>query len=126
MPAAISADMQEDFLWKADVMAEACPSRQILNHVTSRWGMLVLVALLRGTQRFSAVKRRVGGVSERMLAQTLQVLEADGLVLRHAHDVVPPHVDYTLTPLGQELAARLIGLTGWIEENLPRFGGGRG
>ncbi len=121
MMGSIGAEMQDEILRKADVMAEACPSRQILNHVTSRWGMLVLLALLGGTQRFSALKRRIGGVSERMLAQTLQLLEADGLVHRHAHDVVPPHVDYTLTAPGRELAEKVVGLTGWIEANLPRL-----
>lgn len=101
-----------------DVMSQNCPSRRILQHVTSRWGTLVLVALEPGTQRFSALRRRIGGISERMLAQTLQQLEADGLVHRHAHDVVPPHVDYTLTPLGRDLAPRLLALAIWIEDNL--------
>ena len=102
-------------------MAAACPSRAILSHMTSRWGVLVLVALLTGTQRFSTLRRRIGGISERMLAQTLQTLEADGLVHRHAQDTVPPHVEYRLTPLGAEAAERLNDLTGWIEENLPAF-----
>jgi DNA-binding HxlR family transcriptional regulator len=104
---------------KGNVMAADCPSRLILQHVTSRWGALVLMTLADGTLRFSEVRRRVDGVSERMLAQTLQVLESDHLVLRHAHDVVPPHVDYTLTPLGREIAARVMTLAGWIEDNLP-------
>ncbi|OZB15514.1 MAG: transcriptional regulator [Rhodobacterales bacterium 34-62-10] len=101
-----------------DVMSQNCPSRRILQHVTSRWGTLVLVALEPGTQRFSALRRRIGGISERMLAQTLQQLEQDGLVHRHAHDVVPPHVDYTLTPLGRDLAPRLLSLAIWIEDHL--------
>jgi len=102
----------------ANVLAADCPSRQVLNHVTSRWGVLVLVALSTGTHRFSALRRRIGGVSERMLAQTLHLLEADGLVRRTAHDVVPPHVDYALTPLGAEAAEKVVALTGWIEANL--------
>ena len=108
-----------------NVLAAECPSRQVLKHLTSQWGVLVLLALQEGTLRFSALRRRVGGVSERMLSQTLQVLEGDGLIRRTAHQVVPPHVDYALTPLGQEAAARVAALTGWIEENLPAFLGTR-
>ncbi len=104
---------------KGNVLAADCPSRQILQHVTSRWGTLVLIALADGTLRFAQVRRRVGGISERMLAQTLQVLESDHLVRRVAHDVVPPHVDYSLTPLGREVATRVLNLAGWIEDNLP-------
>ncbi len=103
---------------KGNVLAADCPSRLILQHVTSRWGALVLMALADGTLRFSEVRRRVDGVSERMLAQTLQVLESDRLVVRHAYDVVPPHVDYTLTVLGREIATRVLTLAGWIEDNL--------
>ena len=104
---------------KGNVLDFDCPSRLILQHVTSRWGTLILIALSDGTLRFSEVRRRIGGISERMLAQTLQVLEADHLVRRVAHDVVPPHVDYTLTPLGAEVAARVLTLACWIEDNLP-------
>lgn len=104
-----------------NVLAAECPSRQVLKHLTSQWGVLVLLALQDGTLRFSALRRRVGGVSERMLAQTLQVLEGDGLIRRTAYQVVPPRVDYTLTPLGQEAAERVGALTCWIEANLPAF-----
>lgn len=78
----------------------------------------MLVALLAGTHRFSDLRRKIGGVSEKMLAQTLQWLEQDGLVRRTAHPVVPPHVDYDLTPLGVELARHVEQLVNWIEENL--------
>jgi DNA-binding HxlR family transcriptional regulator len=108
-----------DRLQAGNVMAADCPSRQVLQHVTSRWGTLVLIALSSGTRRFSALRRQIGGVSERMLAQTLQQLEGDGFVLRHAHDVVPPHVDYSLTPLGREMADRVTALSSWIEAHLP-------
>ena len=109
----------------ANVLAADCPSRQVLTHVTSRWGALVMIALATGTHRFSALRRKIGGVSERMLAQTLQQLEGDGLVLRVAHDVVPPHVDYSLTPLGQQAAERVVALSGWIEANLAKILAGR-
>ncbi|MGQ0567373.1 MAG: winged helix-turn-helix transcriptional regulator [Gemmobacter sp.] len=75
---------------RGDVLASDCPSRPVLQHLTSRWGALVMIVLATGTFRFSALRRRIGGISERMLAQTLQALEADGMVLRRAHDVVPP------------------------------------
>lgn len=104
-----------------DLLAEACPSREVLKHLTSRWGVLVLIALETGTHRFSELRRRIGGVSERMLAQTLQWLEADGLVDRTAYDVVPPHVEYSLTPLGREAAEKVRALADWIETSLPRI-----
>ena len=106
---------------RGDVMAADCPSRIVLKHMTSRWGVLVLIALEGGTRRFSELRRSIGGVSERMLSQTLQWLEADGLVRRDAHAVVPPHVEYSLTPVGVEAAARMRSLTDWIESNLPRI-----
>lgn len=106
---------------RGDLMAAACPSREVLKHVTSRWGVLVLMALESETRRFSELRRVIGGVSERMLAQTLQWLEADGLVLRTAYAVVPPHVDYRLTPLGIEAAARVRHLADWIELSLPEI-----
>lgn len=104
-----------------DVMNENCPSRLVLNHVTSRWGVLILIALQGGTLRFSALRRRIGGVSERMLAQSLRLLEEDGMVRRTAHPVVPPHVDYDLTPLGLEVAARVKALADCLEGNLARI-----
>jgi DNA-binding HxlR family transcriptional regulator len=103
---------------KADVMDPGCPSRRILLHVLGRWGGLVLLALMPGPQRFGALRRRVGGISERMLAQTLDVLEADGLVLRTQYEVLPPHVDYRLTALGRGVGERVFALAGWIEDNL--------
>lgn len=106
---------------RGDVMATACPSRDVLRHLTSRWGVLVLIALRPGTQRFGDLRRKVRGVSERMLAQTLQWLEADGMVERKAYKIVPPHVEYTLTPLGQEAAAKVQDLADWIELSLPRI-----
>jgi len=107
-------------LRRGELLDAACPSREVLKHVTSRWGVLVLLVLATGVQRFSGLRRAVGGVSERMLAQTLQWLEGDGLVDRIAFDVVPPHVEYRLTPLGREAAERVRGLADWIETRLPQ------
>lgn len=105
-----------------DVLSERCPSRAVLRHMTSRWGTLVLIVLGHGTHRFSEIRRSIGGISEKMLAQTLQQLEGDGLVLRVDHQVVPPHVEYSLTPLGAGAAGRLRDLADWIEGNLAAFG----
>ena len=104
-----------------NVLVAECPSRIVLQHVTNRWGGLVMIALQTGTHRFSTLRRRIGGVSERMLAQTLQLLEGDGLVLRVAHDVVPPHVDYSLTPLGEQVAGHVVQLATLIENSLPQI-----
>lgn len=106
---------------RGHLFAEQCPSREVLKHVTSRWGVLVLVALLGGTHRFSDLRRKIGGVSERMLAQTLQWLEADGFVDRKSYPVVPPHVEYSLTPLGREVGEKVEALADWIEEKLPQI-----
>lgn len=103
---------------RGDVFAEHCPSRDILKHVTSRWGVLALVALADGTYRFSALRRKINGISEKMLAQTLQALESDGFVQRLSYQVVPPHVEYTLTPLGKAVGAKVEALADWIEMNL--------
>ena len=103
---------------RGDVMSEHCPSREVLKHVTSRWGVLLLVALGDGAHRFGELRRKVGGISERMLIQTLQWLEQDGLVQRAARAGTPARVEYRLTPLGKELSDKLRGLTDWLEDNL--------
>ena len=117
-PTADGPETLSERLMRGNVFAELCPSREVLQHVTSRWGVLVLVALLGGTHRFSDLRRKIGGVSEKMLAQTLQWLERDGFVLRVAYPVVPPHVEYSLMPLGREVAQRVQALADWIEGNL--------
>ena len=108
-------------LMRGNVLAPNCPSRDVLKHLTSRWGVLVLIVLERRMHRFSELRRTIGGVSERMLAQTLQQLEADGMVSRVAYQVVPPHVEYSLTPLGREAAEKVRVLADWIEVSLPRI-----
>lgn len=108
-------------LRRGDLFSENCPSRDVLKHVTSRWGVLILVALLGGMHRFSDLRRKVAGVSEKMLAQTLQGLEEDGFVLRKSYPVVPPHVEYSLTPLGTEVARKVEDLADWIEGNLAKI-----
>lgn len=101
-----------------DVFAKACPSRGTLEHVTGRWGGLTLCALHEGSLRFNELRRRVDGVSEKMLSQTLHALERDGLVHREAQPTNPPRVDYELTPLGHGVAERLKGLVDFVESRM--------
>lgn len=103
---------------RGDLLCAACPSREVLQHVTSRWGVLLFMVLLGGTHRFSELRRKVGGVSEKMLAQTLRWLEEDGFVDRRSFNTVPPHVEYSLTPLGRQVGQRVESLADWIEENM--------
>ncbi|SDB67740.1 helix-turn-helix domain-containing protein [Pseudomonas sp. NFACC13-1] len=120
----ITTEISEPFsaaVRRGDVLSADCPSREILKHMTSRWGVLVLVILLGGMHRFSELRRKIGGVSEKMLSQTLQELEADGLVDRKSLPVVPPHVEYRLTPLGREAAEHLEVMVNWIEEKIPQI-----
>lgn len=98
-----------------DVFSKRCPSRGTLEHATGRWGSLTLGALYEGSLRFNALRRRVDGVSEKMLSQTLHALERDGLVHREAQPTNPPRVDYELTPLGRQVAERLLGLIHLVE-----------
>ncbi|WP_405589577.1 winged helix-turn-helix transcriptional regulator [Streptomyces sp. NBC_01092] len=98
-----------------NVFAKACPSRGTLEHVTGRWGGLTLGALYEGSLRFNELRRRIDGVSEKMLSQTLHALERDGLVHRDAQPTNPPRVDYELTPLGRGVAERLLSLIHFVE-----------
>ncbi|MGW0614468.1 winged helix-turn-helix transcriptional regulator [Streptomyces sp. NPDC002788] len=99
-----------------------CPYRLVLEHVTSRWGVLVLIELLDRPYRFSELRRAISGsgrgVSEKMLTQTLQTLERDGLVHRDAKPVIPPRVDYSLTGLGREAAEQVRALAQWTHRRM--------
>ncbi|MBT2522229.1 helix-turn-helix domain-containing protein [Arthrobacter sp. ISL-28] len=96
------------------IFPAGCPSRIVLDHVTSKWGVLILMALAEGPQRWSELRRRAEGISEKMLAQTLKTLEGDGFLRRDAQPVIPPRVDYSLSDRGQELAALMLPLVAWI------------
>lgn len=102
-----------------NLFAAQCPSREILKHVTSRWGILILISLRDGTHRFSDLRRKIGGISEKMLAQSLQALEQDGFINRVSYPVLPPHVEYTLTGSGEQISEKVAMLADWIEINLP-------
>lgn len=116
----MSEKLSEKFS-RGELLNVNCPSRDLLKRITSRWSVLILLALKDKTLRFSELRRAVGGVSERMLAQSLRYLEEDGFVQRIAYDVMPPHVEYRLTPLGREVGEQVVGLADWLEENLERI-----
>ena len=103
------------------VLSNQCPSREILEHLTTKWSVLVLRCLSDGVHRFSELKQRIEGVSEKMLAQTLKVLEKDGFLIRTVYPVVPSKVEYQLTILGAQAAEKMTLLIGWIERNLPEI-----
>lgn len=103
-----------------DVFARDCPSRAVLEHLTGRWGVLVMAGLRKkGPARFNHLRRRIDGVSEKMLAQTLQALERDGFVAREVLAVMPPKVNYSLTALGESTADHLLALIEHIEREMP-------
>lgn len=106
-----------DHGFTAGILPAQCPSRTVLDHVTSKWGVLVIIALSQRDLRWGELRRVVEGVSEKMLAQTLRTLESDGFVNRDAQPTIPPRVDYSLTDRGHALAARLLPLMDWIAEN---------
>ncbi|RDD85153.1 helix-turn-helix domain-containing protein [Streptomyces parvulus] len=104
-------------LLENDTVGANCPSRKILDQVTSRWGTLVLAALVAGPHRFSALRARVAGISEKMLSQTLKQLVRAGLVDRDVRPTVPPQVTYSLTALGSDLAVPLCHLVSWLGQH---------
>lgn len=90
-----------------------CPSRMVLNHVASRWGILIICSLRDGPRRFSELRGQVGGISEKMLSQNLRQLVTDGLVERQVVPTSPPQVSYALTTLGHELSGHVKALVDW-------------
>jgi DNA-binding HxlR family transcriptional regulator len=102
-----------------DVFGAACPSRPVLEDVTGRWGALAMGALAGGPMRFNELRRRVEGVSQKMLAQSLQALERDGLVIREVQSTFPLKVEYSLTPTGEVLAAKLLDLISYLTSSMP-------
>ncbi|MEV4773856.1 winged helix-turn-helix transcriptional regulator [Microbacterium sp. LWH12-1.2] len=99
------------------VFDPGCSTRVILDHIMSKWGVLILSSLSDGTRRWGELRREVGGISEKMLASTLRTLTDDGLVHRESFPSVPPHVEYSLTPLGRDLMARMLPLVEWVADN---------
>jgi DNA-binding HxlR family transcriptional regulator len=106
---------------EADVFAEACPSRALLARIANKWSMLVIDALGEESVRNGALLRRIEGVSQKMLTETLRDLEEMALVERRSMGSVPPHVEYRLTPLGRSLREAVCRLDRWVEENMKRL-----
>src|SRR5262245_56678850 len=90
-----------------------CLAREILDRIGDKWSVYVIDALAAGTRRFSELRRDVDGVSQRMLTVTLRALERDGLIVRHVYPIIPPRVEYSLTPLGRSLLAIVEALVAW-------------
>ena len=101
-----------------NVYSPLCPTRKVLDLIADKWTVLVMVLLKHGPQRFSAILRRVEGVSQKMLTQTLCDMERNGLITRTIYAEVPPRVEYQLSPLGQTLTEPLAAITRWAETNI--------
>ncbi|MEO6533606.1 MAG: helix-turn-helix domain-containing protein [Pseudolysinimonas sp.] len=114
----VSFEVSRQFPGATDgILPKACATRTVLDHVTSKWGVLVLVALSQGTHRWAELRRTVQGVSEKMLASTLRTLQRDGFITRTSYPEVPPRVEYSLTERGHALAERMLPLMDWIADN---------
>ena len=103
--------------YSANLLAEACTVRQVLDHVGGKWSVSILLAAIAGPVRFSQLERMVEGISRRMLTLTLRNLERDGLLIRTVYPTVPPKVEYTATEMARELHDSLTGLVGWAERH---------
>ncbi|NED14660.1 helix-turn-helix transcriptional regulator [Streptomyces sp. SID9124] len=99
------------------VIDEACPLTEVLDHVAGKWSIGILVAAAHGPVRFTELERAITGISRRMLTLNLRKLERDGLLVRTVYPTVPPKVEYGLTPMARELHATLAGLVGWAERH---------
>ncbi len=98
-----------------------CPTRIILDRIADKWTVLLLTVVAEQPTRFNALRRRVDGVSQKVLSQTLKSLERDGLVTRHAYPTVPVTVEYAITPLGASLERTLAPLARWASENIDQI-----
>ena len=104
------------------VLSPGCPSRLVLDRIADKWTALVIQILaMRGTLRYSGLKREIGDISQKMLTQTLRSLERDGLIRRKVYPDASPKVEYALTPLGRTLIEPLNGLCRWTEKHLPEL-----
>lgn len=104
-----------------NVLNQQCESRQALERIADKWTCLIVYALLDGPRRHGELRRMIEGISQKMLTQTLRSMEADGLVQRNVIDVIPPHVEYGLTPLGLTLSGPLVAICQWAMDHLPEL-----
>lgn len=103
---------------RPDVFDGRCPTRRVLDRVGDKWAVLILILLSEGPGRFNALRRRIDGISQKMLSQTLRSLERDGLIARTVHPTVPVTVEYAITPLGRTLHAAVDPLRLWAEAHI--------
>lgn len=108
-----------------NILNARCPSRKALELLADKWTLLVMAAITRGVNRHNALLREIGGISRKMLAQTLHELERNGLLVRKVYPVIPPMVEYTLTPLGESLIPVIGALGRWAEQHYGEVEGAR-
>lgn len=108
-----------------DAYLRGCPSRAVLDAISNKWTTLALAALAAGTLRYGEIKRRLDGISPKMLSQTLRNLERNGLVERTQYPTIPPKVTYTLTPMGHDLSELMGSIKGWAEDHYPTIAAAR-
>ncbi|MFC6161926.1 winged helix-turn-helix transcriptional regulator [Kribbella sp. NPDC058693] len=125
MPTRTAAQLREEAAREYDAFLASCPARQLLDRISDKWVTLILTALADGPQRYSDLSRRIAGVSQKMLTQTLRSLERDGLLTRSVTPSVPVRVDYELTPLGETLMPLIASIKTWAETHMPQVNAAR-
>ena len=125
MPTRTAAQRREEAARAYDAFLATCPARQLLDRISDKWVTLIITALADGPQRYSDLSRRIAGVSQKMLTQTLRSLERDGLITRSVTPSVPVRVDYELTALGQTLLPLIASIKGWAESHMPEVAAAR-
>ncbi|RKW71550.1 winged helix-turn-helix transcriptional regulator [Galactobacter caseinivorans] len=101
-----------------NVMVATCPSRTSLARIANKWTAMIVMALDPGRLRFGEIREAVGGISGKVLSETLRQLERDGVVSRTAYDQMPPRVEYELTPLGRSLHQPMAALAAWAQDHI--------
>ncbi|MGZ0151772.1 winged helix-turn-helix transcriptional regulator [Kribbella sp. WER1] len=125
MPTRTAAQRREEAARAYDAFLATCPARQLLDRISDKWVTLILTALADGPQRYSDLSRRIAGVSQKMLTQTLRSLERDGLLTRSVTPSVPVRVDYELTSLGRSLMPLIAAIKSWAESHMPEVDAAR-
>ena len=117
-PTAAKALVDSFAQWKGQTLDPgACPVRDVIDHLGDKWSTLLIIVLASGPHRFSAIRRAVPDISQRMLTQTLRDLQRDGLILREVFPTNPPSVEYSLSPLGESLLEPWAAMVAWAERN---------
>lgn len=104
-----------------DIYSDRCPTRAVLDRIADKWALLIMDRLASGPTRFNMLKRDISGISQKVLSQTLKLLERDGLISRTAYPTVPVTVEYALTPLGEDLTGAVAAFAHWAESNMDQI-----